>query len=43
MEEEQEMHKSLEQKERQEREMEGTCNCCKCNNCGLEYNHWTHD
>lgn len=19
------------------------CNCCKCNNCGLNHNHWTHD
>lgn len=19
------------------------CNCCKCTNCGLRHNHWTHD
>ncbi len=19
------------------------CNCCKCKNCNLEHNHWSHD
>jgi len=19
------------------------CHCCKCTNCGLNHNHWTHD
>jgi len=19
------------------------CECCKCTNCGLRHNHWTHD
>jgi len=19
------------------------CQCCKCTNCGLRHNHWTHD
>ncbi len=19
------------------------CNCCKCQNCGRNHNHWTHD
>jgi hypothetical protein len=19
------------------------CNCCKCTNCGIRHNHWTHD
>jgi len=22
---------------------EKSCNCCKCTNCGLNHNHWTHD
>ena len=23
--------------------LEPDCNCCKCNNCDMNHNHWTHD
>lgn len=22
---------------------EDDCQCCKCQNCGRDHNHWTHD
>jgi len=24
-------------------EKESECNCCKCSNCSLEHDHWSHD
>ena len=30
-------------KEKKTKEVKFGCKCCRCSNCSLEHNHWTHD
>ena len=30
-------------KEKKTQEIKFGCKCCRCSNCSLEHNHWTHD
>jgi hypothetical protein len=30
-------------KEKKTKEIKFGCKCCRCSNCSLEHNHWTHD
>lgn len=30
-------------KEKKIKEIKFGCKCCRCSNCSLEHNHWTHD
>ena len=30
-------------KEKKKEEVRFGCKCCRCSNCSLDHNHWTHD
>ncbi len=30
-------------KQKKTKEIKFGCKCCRCSNCSLEHNHWTHD